>query len=403
MKTYRQLFSVREFRVLFVSQCLTIASASASSLALGTITFAATSSPVLTALSMFGGPLVRLLGSTFLLALSDLLRPRRALVLVAAAALTTNLLQAAPALPWWARFILLAIPWLVMSATSGSTMALMTDILPPSAFVLGRSTLNIAVGVMQIVGYGIGGLLLLRVTTSDLFLVGAAATAVALVLIRVGLRDHPPRATATGVVRRSREVNRQLLGSPVLRPVYLCLWVPNGLIVGCEALFVPYAGARAGYLFAATAGGMLLGDVVVGRFVWESLRDRLIGPLRYLLAAPYLAFILVPSLPLSCVLGFVASVGYAASLPLQERLVTRTANDRRGQVLGLNSTGLMVMQGVGAVIGGTFAQVIGQGATGAARAMALMAVLSILVSLALGPGLRRSRPTAEPAAAAAPA
>jgi len=50
-----------------------------------------------------------------------------------------------------------------------------------------------------------------------------------------------------------------------------------------------------------------------------------------------------PRAPLSCVLGFVASVGYAASLPLQERLVTRTANDRRGQVLGLNSTGLMVM------------------------------------------------------------
>jgi len=72
-------------------------------------------------------------------------------------------------------------------------------------------------------------------------------------------------------------------------------------------------------------------------------------------------------------------------------------------VLGLNSTGLMVMQGVGAVIGGTFAQVIGQGATGAARALAVMAVLSILVNLALGPGLRRSRATAEPAAAAAPA
>jgi len=402
MKTYRQLLAIREFRVLFVEQCLTVASASASSLALGTITFAATSSPVLTALSMFGGPLVRLLGSTFLLSLSDLLRPRRALMLVASAGLVMNLLQAVPGLAWWARFILLAIPWLVMSATGGSMMALMSDILPPAAFVLGRSTMNIAVGVMQIVGYGLGGLLLLRVTSTDLFLVGAVATALALVLIRFGLADHPPRTVGAGILRRSREVNRQLLGTRVLRPVYLCLWVPNGLIVGCEALFVPYAGNQAGYLFAATAGGMLLGDVTVGRYVPESLRDRLIGPLRYLLAVPYLAFVFVPSLPLSCLLGFVASAGFAASLPLQERLVSRTPDDQRGQVLGLNSTGLMVMQGVGALLGGAVAQAIGNGTSGAARAMAGMAVLSVLVSIALAPGLRRSSPTSDPVPSRSP-
>jgi len=402
MKTYRQLLAIREFRVLFVEQCLTVASASASSLALGTITFAATSSPVLTALSMFGGPLVRLLGSTFLLSLSDLLRPRRALMLVASAGLVMNLLQAVPGLAWWARFILLAIPWLVMSATGGSMMALMSDILPPAAFVLGRSTMNIAVGVMQIVGYGLGGLLLLRVTSTDLFLVGAVATALALVLIRFGLADHPPRTVGAGILRRSREVNRQLLGTRVLRPVYLCLWVPNGLIVGCEALFVPYAGNQAGYLFAATSGGMLLGDVTVGRYVPESLRDRLIGPLRYLLAVPYLAFVFVPSLPLSCLLGFVASAGFAASLPLQERLVSRTPDDQRGQVLGLNSTGLMVMQGVGALLGGAVAQAIGNGTSGAARAMAGMAVLSVLVSIALAPGLRRSSPTSDPVPSRSP-
>lgn len=402
MKTYRQLLAIREFRVLFVEQCLTVASASASSLALGTITFAATSSPVLTALSMFGGPLVRLLGSTFLLSLSDLLRPRRALMLVASAGLVMNLLQAVPGLAWWARFILLAIPWLVMSATGGSMMALMSDILPPAAFVLGRSTMNIPVGVMQIVGYGLGGLLLLRVTSTDLFLVGAVATALALVLIRFGLADHPPRTVGAGILRRSREVNRQLLGTRVLRPVYLCLWVPNGLIVGCEALFVPYAGNQAGYLFAATAGGMLLGDVTVGRYVPESLRDRLIGPLRYLLAVPYLAFVFVPSLPLSCLLGFVASAGFAASLPLQERLVSRTPDDQRGQVLGLNSTGLMVMQGVGALLGGAVAQAIGNGTSGAARAMAGMAVLSVLVSIALAPCLRRSSPTSDPVPSRSP-
>ena len=394
VKTYRQLFAVGEFRVLFLSQCLTLAAHSVASLALGTITYQATGSPVLTALSMFGGPLVRLVGTTFLGAFADIIRPRTALLVVALAGLTADLLQAIPGLPWGWRFVLLAIPWLVMSATGGSMIALMSDILPADAFVLGRSTINIAVGVMQIVGYGLGGILLLHFTTTQLFLGAAVASLVTLVMVRFGLRDHPPRVTGAKVVGRTREVNRRLLGSRVLRPVFLTLWVPNGLVVGCEALFVPYAGERAGYLFAAAAAGMLIGDIVVGRFVSESVREHLIEPLRVLLAVPYLGFLFVPSLPVAMTLGFLASAGFAASLPLQERLVQHTGGEVRGQVFGLNSTGLMVGQAVGAFLGGLVAQSLGPGHEDVARAMAVMAALSLVTTIALTPGLRRSRPAA---------
>ncbi len=392
MKTYRQLFAVAEFRVLFFAQCLMVWSGSVASLALGTIMFAATGSPVLTGLSMFGGPLIRLLGSSFLLALSDTFRPRAALVVVDATIAVCSVLQAVPDLAWGWRFVLIAVPWLVMSATAGSGIALMSDILPPDAFVLGRSTLNTAVGVMQIVGFAVGGALVLVLEPSGLFIGSALAASLSLLLVRFGLADHPARATAAGVVRRTREVNRALLGSPVLRPIYLCLWVPNGIIVGCEALFVPYAGEHAGSLFASGAAGMLLGDIVVGRFLPAYIRERFVEPLRILLALPYLGFALAPSVPLACLLAFVASVGFAASLPLQERLLTRTDPSQRGQVLGLNSTGLMVMQGVGAILGGTLAQLLGHGTTGVAWTMAALAILSLAVTASLTPGLRRSHP-----------
>ena len=391
MRTYRQLFAVREFRVLFVVQCLNIGSYAVASLALGTITFEATGSPVLTALAMFGAPLLRLVGQSLFGSGSDLVRPRTALVLVVAASLAADLLQAIPHLGWGWRFVLLALPPLVTSALGGSMMALVSDILPPDGFILGRATMNIAVGGMQIVGFGIGGLLLARFTTTQLFLGSAAALLVAVVLLRLGLSDHPPRAVTTSLVRRTREVNRRLLGSRVVRPIYLTLWVPNGLIVGCEALFVPFAGDRAGYLFAVSAAGMLIGDVVVGRFVPTALRDRLIGPLRFLLAVPYLGFFLVPALPYAAALAFVASAGYAASLPLQERLVTHTDGEMRGQVFGLQSTGLMVGQALGALLGGVAAAALGVGPDAAAQAMGLMALASLVVSLALIPGLRRSR------------
>ncbi|HSU73414.1 MAG TPA: MFS transporter, partial [Terrabacter sp.] len=324
-----------------------------------------------------------------------LVRPRTALVLVTTTTMVTDLLQALPGLAWGWRFALLAVGPLITSALGGSMIALVSDILPPDGFILGRATMNIAVGGMQIVGYGVGGLLLISFTTTQLFLGSAAALLVAVLLLRLGLSDHPARQSGASVVRRTREVNRALLGSHVIRPIYLTLWVPNGLIVGCEALFVPFAGARAGYLFAVTAAGMLLGDVVVGRFLAVGVRDRLIGPLRLLLAVPYLAFFLVPSLPYAAALAFVASAGYSASLPLQERLVTHTEGRARGQVFGLQGTGLMVGQALGALLGGAVASALGVGPTAAAQAMGVMAVASVAVSLALTPGLRRSRPAAE--------
>ena len=389
MHTYRDLFAKPEFRVLFVTQCLTMIAGATSGLALGTITFAQTGSAVLTGLSMFGGPLVAVLSSTFLLSVSDVMRPRRALVMVAAVVCLVDLVQAVPGVPWPTRFGLLALTWLVLSMAAGAGIALVADLLPSEAFVLGRSTLNIAVGSMQIVGYGLGGLLLLTLSTSGLFLTAAACSGLAALLTRTRIADHPPRATGP-IVRRTREVNRLLLGSRVLRPLYVASWVPNGLIVGCEALFIPYAGERAGYLLAATAAGMLAGDIAVGRFVPASTRDRLISPLQLLLALPFLAFFLVPALPVALALGAVAAFGYAASLPLQERLVAHTPADTRGQALGLRGTGLRAGQALGALIAGTVADLMGVGSSAAAHAMGVMAVASVLVSLSLVAGVRRS-------------
>ena len=78
--------------------------------------------------------------------------------------------------------------------------------------------------------------------------------------------------------------------------------LPNGLVVGCEALFVPYAGERAGWLLAAGAIGMMTGDLVVGRFLTAAARRRTSTPLRLLLAAPFLVFAFDPGIPLAAVL-----------------------------------------------------------------------------------------------------
>ncbi len=392
MRTYRQLFGIAEFRALFATQCLSMAAASIASLALATITYSATRNAVLSGLAMFGGPLIRLAASWFLLSASDLLRPRQAMAAVAVINCAADLLQAIPGMPWGLRFVILALPWIAMSATGGSMLALVSDILPAGSYVFGRATLNIAVGGIQIVAYAVGGILLLYLHTPALFLSAAAASALAFVLVIKGVGDHPPRSAGQPLMRRARTINRMLLGSPLLRPVYLAAWIPNGLIVGCESLFVPFAGRAAGYLFAATAAGMLTGDILVGRFLPAQARTGLIEPLRFLLAAPYVLFFLHPPLGAAAALGFFASAGYAASLPLQERLISHTSPEVRGQVLGLNSTGLTAMQGVGAVIAGLLTEQLHGGPAAACTAIGVMGCASLAVTVTLIPGLRRTRP-----------
>jgi hypothetical protein len=392
VRTYRELFAVAEFRAIFIAQCLANAAAAAGSLALGTVTYAATGNAALTGLSMFGGPLIRLAASWFTSSAADLLKPRQAMMAVAAVTGAADLLQAVPGMPWGVRFAFLALPWIAMAATSGSMLALVSDILPRDSFVFGRATLNVAVGGMQVAGYGLGGLLLVALTTSGLFLAAAGAAVVAVLVVYRGVGDHPPRVSGHSLVRRSRAVNRALLGSPLLRPVFLAGCVPNGLVVGCESLFVPFAGHAAGYLMAVTAAGMLAGDILVGRALPAAARTWLVEPLRFLLAAPYVLFLFRPALSAALALGFLASVGYAASLPLQERLLAHTSDDVRGQVLGLYSNALTAMQGVAALLAGLLAQRLGGGHAGATTAIGIMGCASLAVTVTLVPGLRRTRP-----------
>jgi hypothetical protein len=133
-----------------------------------------------------------------------------------------------------------------------------------------------------------------------------------------GVGDHPPRVTGHSLVGRSHEVNRALLSSPLLRPVFLAGCVPNGLVVGCQSLFIPFGGRAAGYLMAVTAAGMLAGDVLVGRVLPVAARTWLVEPLRFLLAAPYVLFLAHPPLLAALPLGFLAGGcrGCEAGLPV---------------------------------------------------------------------------------------
>jgi predicted MFS family arabinose efflux permease len=131
---------------------------------------------------------------------------------------------------------------------------------------------------------------------------------------------------------------------------------------------------------------MLAGDTLMGRFVPSGWRGRLSAPLRLLLAAPYLVFAVRSALPVAVAAVVLASVGYSASLLLQQRLMALTPEELSGHALGLHSSGMLAMQGVGAAVAGAVAE-----RTSPGTAMAVMAVISVAVTLVLAPGLRPRR------------
>jgi predicted MFS family arabinose efflux permease len=387
MRTYRELFDTPEFTPLFAAGSLSVAAGTVSGLALGTLVHSATGSPLLSALAMFGPSLAQVVGAATLLSAADRLRPRAALTGLALVFAAAAAVQAAPGLPVWAVFAVLAAEGLIASVGGGVRYGLLHEILTEDGYLLGRSVLNMAVGTLQICGYALGGVLVVLLSPRGTLLVGAVLYAAAAAVTRLGLADRPPRATGRASVSVTWRLNARLWSSAPRRSVYLALWVPNGLVVGCESLFVSYAPEHAGLLFVCAALGMLVGDTLAGRVLPPRWCERLGVSLRLLLAAPYLLFFLEPELPVASVAVALASVGFAASLLLQERLMLLTPAELRGQAVGLHSSGLLALQGTGALLAGSVAQL-----TTPATAMTVMAAASVAVTLALTPGLRGRPP-----------
>ncbi|MEU9294945.1 MFS transporter [Streptomyces sp. NPDC048266] len=378
MPRYQDVFRTPEFTPLFLTGAAHTAAQTVAGLGLATLVYRATGSPLLSALALFGPSLAQLLGATTLLSAADRLPPRAALTGTAVFFALGTAVLALPGLPTWALFAILLAEGLVASLGGGVRYGLLHEILDRERFLLGRSVTNMAVGVCQIAGFAAGGALIALLSPRGAVLAGAVLYLAAAILARSGLGARPPRAAGRPSVAATWRTNRLLWSSPARRRCYLALWVPNGLIVGCESLFVPYDPERAGLLFACGALGMLVGDTAVGRFVPARLRGRVRFPLQALLAAPFLAFALDPPLPLVLLAVTVSAVGYGASLLHQERLMALVPEELSGHALGLHSSGMLALQGVSAALAGTLAQ-----STSPRTGMVLLALASLTVTFRL--------------------
>ncbi|SCL20851.1 Major Facilitator Superfamily protein [Micromonospora nigra] len=429
--TYRDVFGVAEFRVLFAGFGTFLIGETVKMLALSVLVYERTGSGLLAALAYVTGFLPHALGGVFLLALADRWPPRTLIVSYDLLRLAMVAVLASGVLAPPAMLGLVAVVGLFAPVSGAARSALLPEVLHGDAYVLGRSLFTVAAGGTQVAGFAVGGLLLGLVGPYGALWLTAATCGLSALLVGAGLGDRPARARPTppapdpavpvaagpatsvtagpagpapagasgpagaapagpvraGAVRETLRVNRQLLADRRIRGLLLAQWLPGSLLVGAEAVAVPYAaglgpGASAGVLLMAGAAGMLVGDLVVGRFVAPARRERWTPWLAVLLGVPMLAFVARPGLAAGAVLFAVATAGFAYQLGLARRFLDAVPADRRGQAFGLVSTGLMAVQGLAAAGAGAVAEVLAPGTV-----MALAGVASLLATLALWPVL----------------
>ncbi|MEV5257422.1 MFS transporter [Streptomyces anulatus] len=374
--TYREVLAEPRFRLLFSTRAVAITADALRITTFSVLVFSSTGSALLSAVAFGIGFIPQLFGSLLLGSLADRLPPRALITGGYALTCATALLLALVRMPVAASLGVVALVSLVTPVFHGASSRLVAQSLEGDAYVLGRSLNNIAGAGAQLFGLALGGAAVAALGPRRALAVSAVLYLGCALAIRTRLpRSQPGEFGGTpgsagddgGAVRASLQGAGLLLRGRTVRRLMLAQWLPVALVAGAEGLIVAYAGERRfapgwyALLMGCLPVGMLVGDLLVGRFLRPPTRERLVVPLVALAGLPLIGFAAEPGVGVSSCLLLVSGLGYAYGLGLQRPFLDALPQDGRGQAFGLAGSGSMTLQGVGPVCLGAVAAVIGTG------------------------------------------
>ncbi|MFE2474739.1 MFS transporter [Streptomyces sp. NPDC059389] len=384
---YRSAFRVREFRPVFAAHLLSVLGIVVAEIALTVLVFRATGSPLMSALTFALGFLPYALGGTLLAGIADRRPARRVLVgcdLVCAACAAAMVL---PGTPVAALLVLRCAMAFVAPLFQGTRNASLADILGSGdVYVLGRSLMRMVSQSAQLIGFGLGGLLLTVLAPRAAIALTAAGFLCSALLLRFGTAARPARAAAgrTSPLAGMRAV----LGDRRLRALTLLFWLPPVFAIAPEALLVPYADgigagtAALGVMMCALPVGTIAGELWAGSVLGPRARSRLVAPLAAAGLLPLLVYAARPSVVAVLAALLLAGLAHAYTLGLDQWYVDAVPDGLRGRAMTLMSTGLMTLQGAGMALAGLAAEflpvhvvVAGAGAVGTVVVLLLLAEL----------------------------
>ncbi|MFC4030832.1 MFS transporter [Streptomyces polygonati] len=360
---YGAVFAVREFRPIFAAHVLSVLGSVFAEVSLAVLVFRETGSALLTALIFALGFLPYALSGILLSGISDRFPTRRVLVacdLVCAGCVTV---MAVPSTPLAVLFVLRTSVSMVTPLFTGARAASLADILHGDLFVLGRSLVRIVSQSSQIIGYGVGGLVLVWLSPRTALCVTIGTFLSSALLLRFGTRPHAARVTGGGAMMRDSIASAgRLFGSPRIRALLLMWWLPPMFCVVAEGVAAPFAAAAGagsagfGVLLAAMPAGTVIGELTAGTLLRPASRERIAIPLAALSTVPFVCFVVHPSLPFAIALLLCTGLCMAYSLGIDKWFVLDVPEEMRGRAMSLLAAGVMTLQGVGMTVGGAVAE-----------------------------------------------
>jgi MFS family permease len=382
----RRVLADREYRGLWIALALSLAGDQLAQVALAVLVFTTTGSPVATASTyaltiipaLLGGPLLSGLGDRY---------PRRAVMIgcdLACAALVA--VMALPGISVPALCGLLFVVALLASPFTAARSALIRDVFPDDRYTAAVATTQITRYAALIAGFITGGLLLTTLSPRQALLLDAATFTLSAAVVR--LTVHPrPAAHATAHPGRAGPVAglRLVFADPTLRRLTLYAWLacfhvaPLGVVIPLTTAH--HGGPVAvGLMFAATSVGVAVSMTVISRRVPPQRRIRLMGPLSFLAAAPFILCWADPPLPVTGLLWAVAGAGAGYQLAANTAFVIAVPNQHRSQAFGIVAAGLNAGQGAAILAAAALTELIppatvvaGYGLAGTLAAAALAA------------------------------
>src|SRR5215468_10506476 len=241
--SYRDVLGVAEFRAIFAADIVSMLGNVVAAVALTVLVYQQTRSPALAASVMALSFLPYLIGGTLLGAAADRLPARRVLVAcdLASAALIGCMII--PGVPLLALLALLFAIGLLSPVYQGVRSAVLPEVLPSgSRYVLGRALMRMVAQSAQVVGYGVGGLLLSIVSPRGALAADALSFVASALVLRFGTAARPGSAARRGSMARDSLAGLRMVFAhlPTRRILMFSCLVP-ACVVAPEALAAPYA------------------------------------------------------------------------------------------------------------------------------------------------------------------
>lgn len=366
--TYREVFAVGEFRALWLAQALSFVGDQLAQVALAVLVYHRSGSALLTAVTYALTYLPPIVGGPVLSGLADLF-PRRTVMIVCDVLRACLMgLMALVELPFAALCSLVFATVLLGTPFTAARAAVLPDVLEGDRYVAGSAINNMTHQGAQMLGFLAGGAIVVAVGKYEALAIDALTFGLSAVILLGGLRPRaaPKRREreSLGLWRGTRDGARLVFGDPTLRSLVAFAWLCAFYVVP-EGLAAPYAATfggspvTVGLLMSAMPTGMVFGAFLFSRFIRPANRLRLMGWMSMAACLPLVGAGMHPPLWGVVALWAMSGMGSAYQLAANAAFVAAVPPSGRGQAFGLAQSGILAGQGVGILIAGAAAQVLG--------------------------------------------